>query len=1056
MAISFVGAGAVATGASPAVAVPAGTAQGDLLLLVFSGTTIPAFFTSISQAWVQLVTQGTGQFLTVFYTYSQGATQPATVTLSVAGASTKAVVLAYRDAGAFETLPAFTVGTGTTVTPNTLTTTYANDYVVSIYADALNATPATWTPNGSTTSRVNSANTSTVTGLLIADELQAAAGVSTARAATLSSSASWSSLAIALVETRTVYWVGGTGTWNSSATTNWSNSSGGSGGALPPGLGDTAVIDNSSGTGTITCDSSICRNLTVTASQAITLGTTGSTLTVGGSLTYPAGGSFQNSTLLTTTFFSTFTNNTITTNGKSVGALIFNNRNGTWILQDTLTAASITLTYGNFNSNSQTINCVTFNSNAGSNPRSLTLGTSTINLSGTGSVANFGTGFGYTTVSATSATFSLTDASSTARSITYPNTGTYNFGTLNIGGATGSSTTTITNGISVTIALSSTKPVASTILLAGTSGINISNWTAQGSVGNLLTVRSSTNGTRRTVTYTGAAISVDYMSFRDVEFTLAAGGLYRFYAGVNSINSGNNRGIAFIDGTTQRAYILTSGTSWTVPADWNSSNNSIYMIGAGGGGATSAASGSNRAAGGGGGGGGYTVVNNFSATPLSSITYAIGTGVVNANGLNTTWNSGAYIAGGGQRGTATVTPNSSGGAGGTGTIAGGVGGVGSFGTAASTGYGSGGGGGAGGPNGVGGTGGNGFASSTNAFTSGGGGGGNGGGSAGDNGISGFGGAGGNNFLGVGGGASSSGVSNPGTFGGGGGATSSSTFTGANGGLGIDILNTIGGGGGQGGNGARAAPTTNGGIYGGGGAGSGVATSGGVFVGSPGADGVIFIVYDTAGGGNVTVTLTGVSATTQLGTVTVIPTDITVSLSGLQAITLLGTATTISSVAVDLAGVQGNTVLGTPTVIGNANTNITGVVGTTDLGSVTVTFPTNITVDLTGVVGTTQLGTASLITNNFINVTGLVGATQLGTVAALISIDVSVTGVFGTTILGDVEAIESVFITLIGVQAMFILNLVNVWGDIIPVPTSPWDPVDASQTETWVIIDKAAG
>ena len=57
------------------------------------------------------------------------------------------------------------------------------------------------------------------------------------------------------------------------------------------------------------------------------------------------------------------------------------------------------------------------------------------------------------------------------------------------------------------------------------------------------------------------------------------------------------------------------------------------------------------------------------------------------------------------------------------------------------------------------------------------------------------------------------------------------------------------------------------------------------------------------------------------------------------------------------------------------------------------------------------------------------------------------------------AVGSTAITIVsvsGVQGTFILNLVNVWGNIIPVPTSPWSPVDDSQTENWVIIDKAAG
>jgi len=48
------------------------------------------------------------------------------------------------------------------------------------------------------------------------------------------------------------FWVGNGGTWDSSTTTNWSTSSGGSGGASVPGASDTVTIDANSGTGTIT------------------------------------------------------------------------------------------------------------------------------------------------------------------------------------------------------------------------------------------------------------------------------------------------------------------------------------------------------------------------------------------------------------------------------------------------------------------------------------------------------------------------------------------------------------------------------------------------------------------------------------------------------------------------------------------------------------------------------------------------------------------------------------------------------------------------------------
>lgn len=70
---------------------------------------------------------------------------------------------------------------------------------------------------------------------------------------------------------------------------------------------------------------------------------------------------------------------------------------------------------------------------------------------------------------------------------------------------------------------------------------------------------------------------------------------------------------------------LTSGSSWTVPADWNSSDNTIECIGSGG-------RGSNRntinanAGGGGGGGGAYARITNLSLTPGASVPYVIGAG----------------------------------------------------------------------------------------------------------------------------------------------------------------------------------------------------------------------------------------------------------------------------------------------------------------------------------------------------------------------------------------------------------------------------------------------
>ncbi len=75
---------------------------------------------------------------------------------------------------------------------------------------------------------------------------------------------------------------------------------------------------------------------------------------------------------------------------------------------------------------------------------------------------------------------------------------------------------------------------------------------------------------------------------------------------------------------SKRIY-LTSGTSWTVLSDWNSSDNSVEVIGSGGNGSNTGAAG--------GGGGAYAKKSNISLTPGASVTYQIagGDGVFNSS-----------------------------------------------------------------------------------------------------------------------------------------------------------------------------------------------------------------------------------------------------------------------------------------------------------------------------------------------------------------------------------------------------------------------------------------
>ena len=66
------------------------------------------------------------------------------------------------------------------------------------------------------------------------------------------------------------FWVGGSGTWNTTSTTNWSATTGGAGGASAPGAADVAVFDANSGTGIVTLGA------TVTLLRCVWTGYTGS------------------------------------------------------------------------------------------------------------------------------------------------------------------------------------------------------------------------------------------------------------------------------------------------------------------------------------------------------------------------------------------------------------------------------------------------------------------------------------------------------------------------------------------------------------------------------------------------------------------------------------------------------------------------------------------------------------------------------------------------------------------------------------------------------------
>jgi hypothetical protein len=182
------------------------------------------------------------------------------------------------------------------------------------------------------------------------------------------------------------YWVGGTGTWNTT-TTHWSATSGGTAGATAPTIADNVIFDAGSNVTTevftVTVSGNVnCLNLTVGAVDAVMTLAGGSTanIFIYGSLSYPAT-NLVASMSGTYEFGSSTTGKTITTNGVSiVGDISFNGIGGGWTLTDDLTvtgASGINLNDGTFSTGNFAVTTTTFTI-TGSATRTLTLGSSII------------------------------------------------------------------------------------------------------------------------------------------------------------------------------------------------------------------------------------------------------------------------------------------------------------------------------------------------------------------------------------------------------------------------------------------------------------------------------------------------------------------------------------------------------------------------------------------------------------------------------------------------------------------------------------------------------
>jgi len=181
---SFVAAGAVVNGQNPTVPVPTGIQPSDLLVLV--GATTNGSNNTPAGWMLASATPSSTPMIGVYYKLA-GASESSVAVNNGSNTTGRAVMLAYRVNGSFRLDAAVASGSwvrnssGSITTP-AITATQVDDLVLSIYATT--SVASTLTPDAATTSRVNSSSTSSLAGLLVADEDKASAGATTGRTMT--------------------------------------------------------------------------------------------------------------------------------------------------------------------------------------------------------------------------------------------------------------------------------------------------------------------------------------------------------------------------------------------------------------------------------------------------------------------------------------------------------------------------------------------------------------------------------------------------------------------------------------------------------------------------------------------------------------------------------------------------------------------------------------------------------------------------------------------------------------------------------------------------------
>jgi hypothetical protein len=358
---------------------------------------------------------------------------------------------------------------------------------------------------------------------------------------------------------KTVYWnLAGSQSW---AATAWATSSGGTPNINNfPLAQDTAVFDEAGSAGTVFFGKNYNTG-TLDASgrtSAMTFNYNGANVFYGNYIL--GSGVTLAQTVPAAQIFSGRGTQTLTTAGKTfLQPITIDSATGTVQLGDALTLDSgrtLTLTSGTFDA-------VTYNVTVGlviaSGGVTLKMGSGLWTLSGTGLVWNADSSLNL--IKGT-ADILLSNTSTSAREF---RGGGLSYNKLTIGGATGTSTTTVAGSNQFT-ELASTKTVAHTIAL-GTVAQTFGAWTVAGTAGNVVTL----TGTAASHILAGSCTSgIDYLAMGSIGF--AATSPAEFYAGANSTGTAGAPVYRTAKPADSTRYWVGGTGNWSDTARWSTSS----------------------------------------------------------------------------------------------------------------------------------------------------------------------------------------------------------------------------------------------------------------------------------------------------------------------------------------------------------------------------------------------------------------------------------------------------------------------------------------------------